>query len=64
MVAADRILTIADIFGMQIDADLVVLSACNTAIGGKSSGEEIVGISRGRRDRNGEIWDRLEKFLS
>jgi tetratricopeptide (TPR) repeat protein len=46
LLVSDRILTIADIFGMDIDADLVVLSACNTALGGKARGEEIVGISR------------------
>jgi CHAT domain-containing protein/predicted negative regulator of RcsB-dependent stress response len=46
LLLSDRILTIADIFGMDINADMVVLSACNTAAGDISGGDELVGMSR------------------
>jgi CHAT domain-containing protein/Tfp pilus assembly protein PilF len=41
----DGFLTARTIFGMNLNADLVVLSACNTARGEKTSGEGIVGLS-------------------
>lgn len=46
LVLSDRILTTAEIFDLDIDAGLVVLSACNTAGGELSGGDDIVGISR------------------
>lgn len=39
-------LTVADIFNMRLRADLVVLSACKTAMGKEVSGEGIVGLTR------------------
>ncbi|MCL5773529.1 MAG: CHAT domain-containing protein [Firmicutes bacterium] len=46
LVFYDGILTTSDIFSLNLKANMVVLSACNTAGGGISSGDEIVGISR------------------
>lgn len=46
LVLCDRILTTAEIFSMDIDASMVVLSACDTAYGRISGGDEIIGISR------------------
>lgn len=46
LVLSDRILTTADIFTLDISSNLVVLSACNTACGEMSTGDEIVGMSR------------------
>ncbi|MCL5773948.1 MAG: tetratricopeptide repeat protein [Firmicutes bacterium] len=46
LVFSDGILTTSDIFGLDLKANLVVLSACNTAGGRISNGDEIVGISR------------------
>lgn len=42
----DTVMTTADIFRLDLDADLVVLSACNTARGKQSAGDEFVGVSR------------------
>lgn len=39
-------LTTAEVFGLKLHASLVVLSACETALGKISSGEEIVGFTR------------------
>lgn len=41
----DGYLTAREIFDLQLNADLVVLSACNTARGDKRSGDGIVGLS-------------------
>lgn len=41
----DGYLTARELFELQLNADLVVLSACNTARGEKKSGEGIVGLS-------------------
>ncbi len=35
-----------EVFDMKLNADLVVLSACNTALGKLSKGEGLIGISR------------------
>lgn len=40
-------LTVADLIGMRLNADLVVLSACDTGRGSASLGGELVGLGRG-----------------
>ena len=43
----DGFLRLHDIYGLDLPAELVVLSACNTALGRQVSGEGLVGIVRG-----------------
>ena len=43
----DGILTVAELYSTTIDADLVTLSACETGLGKVSSGDDVVGFSRG-----------------
>ena len=42
----DGYLTMADVFSLQLNADLVVLSACNTGRGRQIRGEGIMGLTR------------------
>ncbi len=39
-------LTMADVFGLQLNADLVTLSACNTGRGKQIKGEGVIGLTR------------------
>jgi len=43
----DALLRLHEIFGLPIRADLVVLSACQTALGREVKGEGLVGLTRG-----------------
>lgn len=43
----DGLLRLHDIFNMRLNADLVVLSACQTALGKEIRGEGLVGLTRG-----------------
>ncbi len=42
----DGYLTMRDVFGLQLNADLVSLSACNTGRGAEVKGEGVVGLTR------------------
>jgi CHAT domain-containing protein len=43
----DGLLNTSELFGMQLNADLAVLSACNTGTGKLEQGEGIMSLSRG-----------------
>lgn len=43
----DGFLRLNDIYNLRLDADLVVLSACRTALGKEIRGEGLVGLTRG-----------------
>jgi tetratricopeptide (TPR) repeat protein len=43
----DGLLRLHDIYNMRLNADLVVLSACQTALGKEINGEGLVGLTRG-----------------
>jgi CHAT domain-containing protein len=43
----DGFLSLADVYGLRLAADLVVLSGCETALGREIRGEGLVGLTRG-----------------
>ena len=43
----DGFLSLQDIYNLDLPADLVVLSACNTALGREVRGEGLIGLTRG-----------------
>jgi CHAT domain-containing protein len=45
--ATDGFLRLVDIYGLTLTADLVVLSACDSARGKQVSGEGVIGLTRG-----------------
>ncbi len=45
--ANDGVLRVAELYAMDMDADLVTLSACETALGSIGSGDDVVGLTRG-----------------
>jgi CHAT domain-containing protein/tetratricopeptide (TPR) repeat protein len=45
--ARDGMLRLHDVYKLRLDADLVVLSACETALGREIRGEGLVGLSQG-----------------
>lgn len=44
---ADGWLTVRDAYGLDLDCDLVVLSACETGVSAVAPGDEIIGLARG-----------------
>jgi CHAT domain-containing protein len=46
LVLADDFLTMADVFALELNADLVALSACNTGRGTQVRGEGVMGLTR------------------
>jgi len=59
---ADGRLNVIDVYNLRLDADLVVLSGCGTALGNVSGGDEVVGLIRaflygGARSIVASLWD-------
>jgi CHAT domain-containing protein len=58
----DGLLTVGEIFGLRMNASLVVLSACVTGLGSLNNGDEIIGLSRaflyaGSKDVIVSLWN-------
>lgn len=43
----DGRLTVSDLYKMRLDADLVTLSGCETALGRVAGGDDVIGLTRG-----------------
>src|SRR5262249_45294605 len=41
------VLTVADLYGLDFEADLVTLSACETGLGTIANGDDVIGLTRG-----------------
>ncbi len=59
---ADGRLNVIDIYNLRLDADLVALSGCGTALGDLASGDEVIGLTRaflyaGARAVVSSLWD-------
>ena len=46
-VESDGVLTVGELYSMNINADLVTLSACETGLGKVANGDDVVGLTRG-----------------
>jgi len=47
LLAEGEALSLYELMGLQLEADLVVMSACNTAQGERTRGDDVVGLTRG-----------------
>lgn len=43
----DGMLTVSELYDLKLDADLITLSACETALGKIANGDDVVGFTRG-----------------
>ena len=43
----DGLLSVAELFDLRLNADLVTLSACETALGEVTGGDDVIGFTRG-----------------
>ncbi|WP_020651786.1 CHAT domain-containing protein [Massilia niastensis] len=43
----DGTLTVSEIYGLRLDADLVTLSACETGLNKSTNGDDLIGMTRG-----------------
>ena len=58
----DGMLTVSEIYGLRLNANLVMLSACETGLGRISSGDDVVGLTRGflyagAQNVVGSLWE-------
>lgn len=58
----DGVLTVSEIYGLHLNADHVMLSACETGLGRVSNGDDVVGLTRGflyagARNVTGSLWE-------
>ena len=59
---ASGMLTVSEIYGLRLNANLVMLSACETGLGSISSGDDVVGLTRGflyagAQNVVGSLWE-------
>lgn len=65
----DGLLQVSEIYGLGLKSDLVVLSACQTALGQEVTGEGIVGLTRaffyaGSRSVIAALWNLNDRFAA
>ena len=58
----DGNLTVSEIYDLELNADMVVLSACQTALGDVKNGDDVVGLNRGflyagAKSIVGSLWE-------
>ena len=58
----DGVLTVSEIYSLHLNADHVMLSACETGLGQVSNGDDVVGLTRGflyagARNVTGSLWE-------
>jgi CHAT domain-containing protein len=58
----DGVLSVSEIYGLRLNAQVVMLSACETGLGRVSSGDDVVGLTRGflyagAQNVVGSLWE-------